>query len=293
MKAMLNKHPAMLLLYFLAVLLVTMFAAHPIFLLESFFGAVFFLLMLEGWRPTLKSLLLALPLIILIGFTNPLFSQEGQIILLSVFGKVVTLEAILYGFGIGAMLLGVMLWSRCFSLVMTSDKFLYLFGRFVPGIALVLSMAMRFIPLLKTRFIKVTDSQKIMGLYSGTKSKVKLEGALSAFSSVLTWSLENAVDSGDAMKARGYGLAGRSSFLNFRFAAKDFAFALLTFAFALPVILAMLMGFTKFDYYGGGLWPLLTGPSILAFFAFGLLCFLPFLCEIKETVKWKYSVSKI
>ncbi len=76
-----------------------------------------------------------------------------------------------------------------------------------------------------------------MGLYSGRGMVDKLRGALRVFSSVLTWALENAVETGDSMKARGYGLPGRSHFSLFRFTRRDgllLGAAALLMAFVLP-----------------------------------------------------------
>jgi len=293
LKLMSNRHPAVLALYFSAVLLINMFLPHPLILAESFLGAFLLLLMLEGGAKTFKSLLMILPLLLLITLSNPLFSKEGERVLLSLFGKAVTAEALLYGFGIGLMLLGVLLWSRNLAFLMTSDKFLYLFGKLAPGIALVLSMALRFIPLLKIRLKKINSAQKAMGLYVSEKPRDRLKGPLAAFSSLMTWSLESAVDTGDAMRARGYGLKGRSNFSVFRFHPQDVEFIIIAGALSAPIFYAMFSGHLKYDYYEAGAKINYDLLSLASYFSFGLLCLLPFLYELKESLKWKYFVSKI
>lgn len=40
----------------------------------------------------------------------------------------------------------MMLWFASFHLVMTSDKFTYLFGRAIPALSLVLTMVLRLVP---------------------------------------------------------------------------------------------------------------------------------------------------
>ncbi len=40
----------------------------------------------------------------------------------------------------------VIQWFSCYNKVMTSDKFIYLFGRLIPALSLILSMALRFVP---------------------------------------------------------------------------------------------------------------------------------------------------
>ncbi len=38
---------------------------------------------------------------------------------------------------------------------------------------------------------------------------------------MVTWSLENAIETADSMRARGYGLPGRTSFSIYRFDSRD------------------------------------------------------------------------
>ncbi len=58
----------------------------------------------------------------------------------------VTLEAIVYGLVLASMLFISILWFSCYNKVMTTDKFVYLFGRVIPALSLVLSMVFRFVP---------------------------------------------------------------------------------------------------------------------------------------------------
>jgi energy-coupling factor transport system permease protein len=44
------------------------------------------------------------------------------------------------------MLAAVISWFSCYNAVMTSDKFVYLFGRVIPALSLILSMTLRFVP---------------------------------------------------------------------------------------------------------------------------------------------------
>ena len=49
----------------------------------------------------------------------------------------------------------------------------------------------------------------------------RLGGLLRVGSSTVTWALEHIVDIGDSMRAKGYGLKGRSSFFPFRFTWRE------------------------------------------------------------------------
>ena len=75
---------------------------------------------------------------------------------------------------------------------MTSDKFIYLFGRVIPGLSLVLSMALRQIPRFKAQARVVAAAQRGLGrdLSTGSLLQRARQGAR-IFSMVLTWALEN------------------------------------------------------------------------------------------------------
>ena len=78
------------------------------------------------------------PLLLFSAVLNPLFNHEGATILTYLpDGNPLTLESMLYGVSAAAMMVTVILWFSCYNSVMTSDKFLYLFGRVIPALSLL------------------------------------------------------------------------------------------------------------------------------------------------------------
>ncbi len=79
---------------------------------------------------------------------NPMFNHYGVTMLYYVksSGNWITLEALVYGVVLGAVMFVVIQWFSCYNKVMTTDKFIYLFGRIIPALSLILSMALRFVP---------------------------------------------------------------------------------------------------------------------------------------------------
>ncbi len=66
---------------------------------------------------------------------NPAFNHEGATILAYLpSGNPLTLEFIVYGLSAAVMMASVILWFSCYNAVMTSDKFVYLFGRVIPAL---------------------------------------------------------------------------------------------------------------------------------------------------------------
>lgn len=286
-------HPAVSALYFLSVLLVIMFTAHPVLLALALFGGMAFGATMESKRMFFKNLTFYFPLFILIALTNPLFSHNGVTPLFFMNGNPVTLEAVLYGVDIAVMLTAVMYWFKCFNNIMTDDKLLYLLGKVSPKISLVVSSALRFIPLLKEQSEKIRQTQKAMGLYTSDSWSEKLRGTLRVYSSLITWSLENAVDTGSSMKGRGYGLKKRSHFALFKFTRADGV--LLGIIVCLDTILTVssVMGKLSFDFYPRISVIYFGVDTLPALIAFALLSFLPFTVEIKGELQWIYYRSKI
>lgn len=286
-------HPAVLMLYFIAVLLVAMFTQNPVLLGAALLGGICFCTVLERPKNFLHNMAFYISLFLMIAVTNPLFSHNGVTPLFFLNGNPVTLEAILYGLDIAAMLVAVIYWFKCYNHIMTSEKILYLFGKAIPKLSLILSTALRFIPLFKVQIKKIHQAQKAMGLYTGSGYVDKLRSAVRVFSAMLTWSLENAVDTGDSMKARGYGLKGRSHFGLFRFTARDgllLGAAILLMVF---VLLGLALKETAFSFYPRITAIRSTPLAVTAYMAFGALTFLPFLLEIKERLHWKLLLSHV
>lgn len=286
-------HPAVLLLYFAEVLLAAMFTANPVLLGLALLGGVSFCTLLERPRDFWRNMAFYIPLFLMIAVTNPLFSHNGATPLFFLNGNPVTLEAVFYGLDIAAMLVAVLYWFKCWNHIMTSDKLLFLFGRALPKLSLLLSMALRFVPLFKAQFKKIHQTQKAMGLYAGNSYTDRLRSVVRVFSAMLTWALENAVDTGDSMKARGYGLRGRSHFALFRFTARDgllLGAALLLLSLVLP---GMAAGETAFLFYPRVTPLRLTPFALLSYIAYGVLAFLPFLLELLENIRWKARLSAV
>ena len=123
------------------------------------------------------------------------------------------MESLIYGALSGLMLASILLWFSCYNKIMTSDKFIYLFGRIMPAISLLFSMVMRFVPNYKMQIQKISNAQKCIGrdVSNGTV-KEKIRHGIKIISIMFTWALESAIDSADSMRSRGYGLKNRSSF---------------------------------------------------------------------------------
>lgn len=205
------------------VIAFTMFFMHPVSLGISLGAALAYAVYLRGRKAIRFSLVFMLPMMVMAALINPAFNHEGATLLTYLpSGNPLTLESILYGLAAAAMLAAVVTWFSCYTAVMTSDKFVYLFGRIIPALSLVLSMALRFVPKFQAQFHVVSEAQRCIGRDVSDGGVIRrIRNAVTIFSIMLTWSLENAIETADSMKSRGYGLPGRTAFSIYRFDDRD------------------------------------------------------------------------
>ena len=124
-------HPLLNMLYFVGVIGVTVFVVHPVILAISLFGGIAYSVLLKGWKKTVKfNLIFSIPMMLIVALMNPMFNHYGVTIIGYLHnGNPFTLESCVYGLVMAMMLVCTMIWFSCYTIVMTSDKFIYLFGK--------------------------------------------------------------------------------------------------------------------------------------------------------------------
>lgn len=268
---------------------------HPLYLLISLCCAIAYGIYLKGLKAVGLSLRYMLPMMVLAIVINPFFNHQGATLIAYLpSGNPLTLESIAYGIGAAFMLAAVIMWFSCYTEVMTSDKFIYLFGRIIPSVSLILSMALGFVPKIKARIQLVTEAQKAIGFDISKGSLIKrAKIAIRTLSVLITWSLENAIDTADSMKSRGYGLPGRSAFSIYRFDKQDRNALVWLIFCGLFISFGVMNKAMEWRYY-----PSLKGaeinPLTISFqLCYIALCMTPFIINIREDRKWKRLQSEI
>ncbi|MDO4552449.1 MAG: energy-coupling factor transporter transmembrane component T [Bacillota bacterium] len=287
-------HPAINFLYFGLVLLFSMCFMHPLCLGISLACALTYSIYLRGKKALGFSLAVLLPMMLLAALINPAFNHQGGTLLTYLpGGNPLTLESIVYGIAAAVMLAAVILWFSCYNQIMTSDKFVYLFGRIIPALSLVLSMTLRFVPRFRTQLGVVSEARRCVGRgLSEGSLLLRLRNAAAVLSIMITWSLENAIETADSMKSRGYGLPGRTAFSIYRFDARDKT-ALFWLLFCGAYILS--------GWAAGGLYwryyPTMRGTELTAFplsflLAYLALCLTPVILDVREDRAWRSQSSR-
>lgn len=286
-------HPLVGFFYFALVLVFTMFFDHPVSLGLSLGAAVWCAGHLNGWRSLASQGRYLLPTALFAALLNPAFNHRGDTVLARFpTGSALTLESVLYGLAAAAMLCAVLLWFSCYNTVMTSDKFLYLFGRIIPALSLVLSMALRFVPRFKAQLRAAVEAQRSLGRdisRGGLLRRLRLAGAI--LSILVTWSLENAIDTADSMKSRGYGTARRTAYSIYRFEERDkTALCFLIFC-GLFLLCGGISGNLYWRYFPSIRGTLTQPITVLLEFVYLILCTMPVYIDRKEAAIWRKSLQ--
>ncbi|MDO5322745.1 MAG: energy-coupling factor transporter transmembrane component T [Clostridia bacterium] len=292
MSALDNVNPIAAFLWLMMVAGIAMFCFNPAILAISLLGALlFFISRNPDARPSAHLpylLLFALSVLI-----NPLFNHNGATVLFVLNDNPVTLEAIYYGAAMGGMVLAVLYWFRSFQQIMTSDKLLYVFGSALPKLTLILSIALRYIPLLRKQTRRVRDAQKALGLFREENLLDRLRGELRIFSVLVSWALENGIITADSMCARGYGIGRRTRFALFRFQLREGLMCLGCLLLGGCTIAAIACGALACSFYPRYALPSPNALGCAAYASYTILALFPALLEVEERIRWKSLKLKI
>lgn len=196
-----------------------------------------------------------------------------------------TLECLCYGLNSGLMISSVILWFSAYNEIITSEKFMALFGRVAPNLALLFCMILRFIPIMEKTSKEIKDAQ--VGIGQDVKG---LKNTISRFSSLISISLEKSIETADSMKARGFGSNKRSFYSRYYFKFKDALLLLVITALFIAVVIAKMLGYSDFSFN-----PIIESINFdyISLIIYSVLLFIPLILDLMEDAKWLYLKSKI
>ena len=288
-------HPILNMSFFLIVISTTVFLLNPIILALSFIAAFAYSVKLKGSKAVKFNLLYMIPLMLFAAAINVLFVHEGATIL-GYFsnGNPMTLESFIYGIFSALMIGSVIIWFSCFNEIISSDKTIYLFGRIVPKTSLIFSMILRLVPMYKSQIKIISNAQKGIGRdFTSGNLFQRARNGLKILSIMLTWALENGVDTADSMKARGYGLKGRTSFSIFRFDSRDSVLSVVMSTLMGIFIYGLWKGMFYFRIYPTVKWGEFSTFSILFYISIAIIFFIQMIIGILEDIKWKHLKLRV
>lgn len=288
-------HPFVNFMFFLIVIAFSMIFMHPAYLLISLFSAFVWQIIMKGTKAVKFGIFCMLPVLLISALINPAFNHEGITILCYLpSGNPLTGESVIYGISAAVMLVSVVEWFASFNEIMTSDKLMYLFGKIMPALSLVFSMTLRFVPKFKKQIKDFFTAQQVL---SGNVDKLgivkKAKMGIKIFSAVVTMSMEEAIETAQSMKYRGYGLSKRSAFSNYRFFKRDILILIWIVSAALYIFIGYMNGTMYFVYFPTIKYIIPSQYEISVFIVYFMLCITPVFIELKEALNWKILKLKI
>lgn len=284
-------HPWVSFIFFAVCIVFSMVSSSPVMLAVSFASALVLLCVVSGAK-ALRYLLFSVPAIIAAAAVNTAFNHEGATVLLYINGNPITLESVIYGAVSGTVFMTVIIWFACFSRIMTSEKIMFLFAKVSPSLSLLFSMILRFVPQVAAKARQINEAQRLSyGTPAGLYGKIKR--GLTVIYALLLRSFEDAADTADSMKCRGYGLPGRTAFSRFRFTLLDGTVLAVMLALTAVSAAAAGTGTVRSAYF-----PLFsgikTGPyAVITYTLYAALLNIPAALCLTEEIKWSYLKSRI
>ena len=282
-------HPLTNFLFFMGAICFGVIFQHPAYLLSAMLCAgIYFCLLKKG--KAFKQLALMLPLLLIVAAINPIFNTQGNHTLFLLFGRPYTLEALGYGFAVGAILIITLLWFGCYNHVMTSDKFTALFGNLAPALSLLLVMVFRLIPVLLSKASQIIHARRSIG--KGAENaplKEKISHGMTVLLTLINWALESSIQTADSMRSRGYGTTRRSSFHIYRMRPADCYLLAITAITAAVTVVGAATGTTNAAYT-----PAFSAAPISVFLPiYWVYLLIPTFVHLKEVLLCRIFISRI
>lgn len=283
-------HPFVMFFYYSCVGFFAMFFNHPIFLLAGCLSLLAVNLAHDSMRALKQWAPMMIIMALLISLINPFINSRGTHIFFYFRGKQVTLEATLYGIVSSMSLIMILMLFISLNAVLNGNKLLYIFSRILPKTAFLVMLSIRFVPLLRRRLTEIQDVQRLKGMTvrQGT-IRNRAKSGMSIMQILLAWSLEEAIETADSMKARGYGTGKRSPYIPYRITKMDRNWLVYLVLFFVISIVGGFLGYGKIIIYPQlGTLHLYSLDWVVLFSSLAVMLF-PVFVEGREQLKWNYS----
>lgn len=269
--------------YLLITLVLTMSAMQPVLLVISLVGGLAYSVCARGLRASVASLRWQLPVVAIIALLNPFFSSLGSTIVIRVGERAIFLESLCYGGAMGVLFVSSVLWFQAAAVLLPFEKCMALLGNVVPVLSLMVSQSMRLIP----RFVR---QGRLIAAVQGAATLPRQRASDAArarlrLSSVLMgWGMEDALETADSMRARGWGGAPRrSTYARYRFTVADAALLVAIALFGALCCIIAAVATSQFSFY-----PVM--PQLVAWWGYipyALWMLMPTAMHAREVVRFK------
>ena len=276
-------------IYFATVIAGMIVFQHPIFLLISFVCAFAYSIKRNGWKALVFNVIL-IPCVVAFAFYYSSYNHFGVTVLhQNMIGNNMTLESLVYGFVLGLVIAGVLIWFSCVYSVFTTDKVVYLFGKVSPRLSLFLSIILRMVPRIKKEAKKINTAQRGIGRGANQGNVFqRLRNSIRILSMLITWTIDSLTLVSESMRSRGSSLRGRKAFSIYRFDNRDRAYVITLFTCLTLIIMGVLLKQTDILYDPRIRMNPITSMSWFFYAGYGIFCLMPMGLELWTEYRfWK------
>ncbi|MDO4182423.1 MAG: energy-coupling factor transporter transmembrane component T [Coriobacteriia bacterium] len=270
-------HPAFAALYFAAVLGLTMCVLNPVTVCMS--AVVGFVLhgRLSGFGVAGRQLAWQVGvLLVLTTLLNAVLSSAGSTVLFRLGPFCISFESVAFGACMGGLLVAMLQWFSCAAKVLTSSNVMALLGPVAPNVGLLLTMSMRLVPQFLRRGTRIHQVRSACTA-AGNAPVRGMGDRFRQLTVLMSWGMEDSLESADAVRARGWGAAKRrTSYACRRFRILDAAACALLAALVALCVVCAVAACARFSFY-----PVISGfgPAV-AYLPFAALLLVPAVLEV-------------
>ena len=287
-------HPTLNFIFFISVIAMTFAFNHPMFTLIAFVSAFIYSVKLSTIRALIFNLACIVFALIYTAYYSYYTHFGSTVLTLNIIGNNMTLESILYALSRGFRFATVLMWFSCMNVIVSSDKVIYLLGRLSPKLSLFLSITLRIVPRVKASAKKIHTAQQCLGRGVNQGSIFRrIRNLIKLISIVITWTMENLVESSESMRSRGYTLKGRTAYSIYRFDNRDRAVTIILFWMITLVSMGTFLDQTKMIFDPEIIINPITFMSVLFYVFYAVLCLLPLCLESIGEFKHKLAVREV
>lgn len=281
-------HPAVNFIYFTTVIAGMILFQHPIFLLISFVCAFIYSIKRNGWKALIFNAVL-LPCVVAFALYYSSYTHFGVTVLQqNMIGNNMTLESLVYGFVLGIVVAGVLIWFSCVYSVFTTDKVVYLFGKVSPRLSLFLAIILRMVPRIKKEAKRINTAQQGIGRGANQGNLwLRIRNCIRIFSMLITWTIDSLTTASESMRSRGSTLRGRKAFSIYRFDNRDRAYVVGNFACLTVIFMAVMLKQTDIIYDPRIIMTPVTTMSYVFYTGYAVFCLMPLALELWTEYRFK------
>ena len=285
-------HPAINVIFFVSVMTFSFIFTQPVFLFIGYICSFIY----SYYLGKTKALIINVTVFVLIIIYALYYSSYNHFgvtnIGINIIGNTLTLESIYAGLVKGVHIATGMMWFYCITKTISSDKVIYILGKFCPKLSLFISIILRFVPQVSNRFFCANRAQTSVGkgIFQGNLIQ-RIHHALCVISIVITWTLDIFMDNAMSMKSRGYTLKGRTAYSLYRFDNRDRSIVIVIFTCLTVIMMAIMLDQTRILINPHIIMNPITFFSYVFYGVYMLYCLLPMILNVYGTLKANYNNS--